>query len=104
VRTPKLTAGYAIGPAFGHYKAAPPGGLSAVLTPMACADDEIECPDGSCCAEDQWCHEYAAGRYVCRNYPPAPPPSPERPGTPPPGPGPVLPPGLAYGNGALAGG
>jgi hypothetical protein len=79
VRTPKLTAGYAIGPAFGRYRAAPSGGPVAALAPMACAEDEIECPDDSnCCTANQVCiYDRDNDTYTCRNIPPARPPTPE---------------------------
>jgi hypothetical protein len=76
---PRMTAGYAIGPALGLYQAAPPGPHSATLTSMACRQDEIECPEGSnnCCTADQDCI-YRDGKYFCQDRPPAPPPSPVR--------------------------
>jgi len=76
MRTPRLTAAYAIGPAFGQYRATAPGSQAA-LVPMACADDEIECPEGSgnCCSANQDCI-YRDGRYFCQDRPPTPPPSP----------------------------
>lgn len=79
MRVPRLTAGYAIGPALGQYRAPAPGGRD-VLVPMACQDDEIECPPGSnnCCTVNQECrYDPAIDRWYCQDLPPAPPPSPE---------------------------
>jgi len=94
MRTPRLTAGYAIGPALGHCQAVSPGKVSAAygspaLTVMACKPDETECPPGSnlCCTADQWRHRRADGTHVCLDYPPAPPPSPTSSAAP--GPAPV---------------
>ena len=68
MRTPRLTAGYAIGSALGHYRAASVGyGGGASLTSMACGPGEIECPPESnqCCTADQWCYQLPDGTYAC---------------------------------------
>ncbi len=79
MRTPRLTAAYAIGPAFGQYRATTPGSQAA-LVPMACADDEEECPPGSnnCCTVNQVCrYDRDTDTFYCQDLPSAPPPSPE---------------------------
>lgn len=75
MRTPRLTAEYAIGSALGHYQAASARcGGGAALAPMACGPMENECPpEGDlCCTATQYCYQRSDGTYVCLEYPPDP--------------------------------
>ena len=105
MRTPKLSAQHAIGPALGHYRATPPGGGAFAgpaggvpLIPMAndpqggvdlgrCGQGYSECPPGGanyvCCQDGRsLCYQRPDGTWGCVLLMPPEPPPPPRPPTP----------------------